>query len=326
MNRFFNLSRVTNLHALNIASSVTLLLGAIVIVNPAFAADIKIRIAFPSGMNGMIPVVMDKAGIAKKNGLDPTFSFFQNGPPMLEALASGNIDTVITSLQPATSYLAKAPGKAIVVANLGYASHSLMVPKNSPIKYAKDLASKRVAVSFGTSPFLDLRKLLKSLGLDEKTGLNLVNSSPNEMQSAFEQGLADAIVNMQPQVLRLQERTGARVIYSWPSYSVAIMDAQYLSKNPQAKERYQQALQESIEFIAKNTEQSSAWFGEHLRLDPRIIKQVAAEDSNYQKIKKGESFTVKVNPAFQKVMEEWFQTSYEMGMIKTKIDVSKPYF
>jgi ABC-type nitrate/sulfonate/bicarbonate transport system substrate-binding protein len=305
-------------------AALALLIG--MLAQSVWGADNKIRIAFPSGMNGMIPVVMERAGIAKKHGLEASFSFFQNGPPMLEALASGNVDTVITSLQPATSYLSRAPGKAIIVANLGYASHSLMVPKNSPVKDVKDLANRRVAVSFGTSPFLDLRRLLKSIGLDEKTGLSLVNSGPNEMQSAFEQGLADAIVNMQPQVLRLQEQTGARVIYSWPSYSVSIMSTEYLANNPQVKEAYQQALQDSIEFIARNTEQASTWFGEHLRLDPRIVKQVAAEDSNYRKIKNGETFTVKITPEFRKVMEDWFQTSYEMGMIKVKVDTSKPYF
>lgn len=295
------------------------------VLRPAYAADIEIKIAFPSGMNGMIPVVMDKAGIAKKHGLDARFSFFQNGPPMLEALASGNVDVVITSLQPATSYLSRAPGKAFVVANLGYASHSLMASRDSSIKDVKDLVNKRVAVSFGTSPFLDLRRLLKSSGIDEKV-LTLQNSSPNEMQTAFEQGTADAIVNMQPQVLRLQEQSGAKVIYSWPSYSVAIMRTDYVAQNPIAKERFQRASQEAIEFIAKNMEQASIWFGEHLRLDPRIVRQVAIEDSNYQKIKKGKQFTVKVTPEFQKVMEDWFQASHEFGMIKNKIDISKPYF
>ena len=36
----------------------------------AAEAPVKIRIAYPSGMNGQIPVVMERAGIAKKYGLD----------------------------------------------------------------------------------------------------------------------------------------------------------------------------------------------------------------------------------------------------------------
>jgi ABC-type nitrate/sulfonate/bicarbonate transport system substrate-binding protein len=50
---------------------------------------IKIRIAYPSGMNGQIATTMEKAEIAKKQGLNSEFIFFQYGPPMMEALAAG---------------------------------------------------------------------------------------------------------------------------------------------------------------------------------------------------------------------------------------------
>src|SRR5690242_8753103 len=68
-------------------------------------APTKIRIAYPSGMNGQIPVVMERAGIATKYGLDAEFVFFQYGPPMMEALASGHVDAVVTSLMPVTTFL-----------------------------------------------------------------------------------------------------------------------------------------------------------------------------------------------------------------------------
>ena len=55
-------------------------------------------------MNGQIPVVMERTGIAKKHGLDAEFVFFQYGPPMMEALASGHIDAVVTSTDPNTKY------------------------------------------------------------------------------------------------------------------------------------------------------------------------------------------------------------------------------
>ena len=51
-------------------------------------------------MNGQIVVAMDKAGIAQKDGLDAEFTSFQYGPPMMEGLAAGSIDAVVTSLMP----------------------------------------------------------------------------------------------------------------------------------------------------------------------------------------------------------------------------------
>lgn len=292
----------------------------------AGTTDIKMRIAFPASINGMIAVTMDKAGIAKKHGLDAEFIFFQNGPPMLEAMASDNIDAVIASLQPAASYLSRQPGRALIVADLGHTTHSLLVPKSSPVKDIKDLANKRLAVSFGTTGFLDLRRLLKSAGIDEKTGITLVNSSPSELQSVLQLGLVDAVVASQPQVLRLQEQLGAQIIYSWPFVALSFMSADYVAQHPEARSQYQSALKEAIEFIAANLDQTSAWFSEYLRVDPSIVKQVAMEDSNYRKIKKGEPITVEITPEFRTVMEDWFQASHEFGMIRERIDTTKPYF
>lgn len=131
------------------------------------AADpIKIRIAYPSGMNGQIPVVMERAGIAKKYGLDAEYSFFQYGPPAMEAFVSGRVDAVITSLMPVTTLLSKQPDTAEIVAALGQSSHSLMVEKDSPISNVKMLKGKKIAVSFNSDSHLDLLNLLKSSGLN----------------------------------------------------------------------------------------------------------------------------------------------------------------
>ena len=88
----------------------------------AAAADAVMRIAFPSGMNGQIVVAMDKAGIAGESGFKAEFDSFQYGPPMMEALAAGSIDAVVTSLMPVTAYAAKIPGDVKIVAMVGQSS------------------------------------------------------------------------------------------------------------------------------------------------------------------------------------------------------------
>ena len=42
------------------------ILGALATHGAALADEVKIRIGYPSGMNGQVPVVLDKAGIADK--------------------------------------------------------------------------------------------------------------------------------------------------------------------------------------------------------------------------------------------------------------------
>lgn len=288
---------------------------------PAGAAE-KIRIAYPSGMNGQIPVVMEKTEIAKRHGLDAEFAFFQYGPPMMEALASGHVDAVITSMMPVTTFLSRQPNAATIIASLGSSSHSLMVAKGSPVRKVRELAGKRIAVSFNSDSHLDLLRLLKAEGLDPKQDVKLLNVQPNELVLTLNEGFAEAIVIRQPQVLKLQEQFGARIVHTWPFHFVAIVRTEYLEQRPGAVERFRTALRESIHYIATNKEQASVWFGEKLRIDPEVVRRVSTDDPNYAAVKRLSDVAIDLTPAVRQRIEEWFAASHEHGMIKTKVDAS----
>src|SRR5690242_18747066 len=106
-------------------------------------AGADMRVAFPSGMNGEVVVVMDKGGFAAKNGLAVQFSAFQYGPPMMEALAAGAIDAVVTSMMPVAAYAAKMPGDIKIVAMVNSGGHSLLVPSGSALA-PENLAGKKI--------------------------------------------------------------------------------------------------------------------------------------------------------------------------------------
>ncbi len=285
-------------------------------------APIKIRIAYPSGMNGQIPVVMERAGIAKKYGLDAKYDFFQYGPPAMEAFISGRVDAVITSLMPVTTLLSKQPGSAVVVASLGQSSYALMVPKDSTVSDVRQLKGKKIAVSFGSDSHSDLLTLLKSAGMNPATDVQLLNTQPAELPLALTQKFADAVVVRQPQVMRLKEDFSAKVVHTWPFRFVSIMRADFLKANPGVKEKYLAALRESILYIAKNKETASEWFGEKLRLDPKIIRQVSNDDPYYN-VTKLDDITIGVTPAFLALLNNWFKNSYENGMIKTPLAIDE---
>ena len=286
----------------------------------AAEAPIKIRIAYPSGMNGQIPVVMERVGIAKKHGLDAEYSFFQYGPPAMEAFVSGRVDAVITSLMPVTTLLSKQPNSAVVVASLGQSSHALMVAKDSPVSDVKMLKGKKIAVSFGSDSHLDLLTLLKASGMNPASDVQLLNTPPAELVLALNQKFADAIVIRQPQLKRLKDDFGAKVIYTWPFRFVSIMRTDFLKENPSVKEKYLAALRESILYIAKNKETASVWFGEKLRLDPEIIRQVSNDDPYYN-VTKLDDIAIGITPAFMTLLNTWFKNSYENGMIKAPLAI-----
>lgn len=300
--------------------SACLALAAGLVAAPADAGQ-KIRIAYPSGMNGQIPVVMEKADIAKRHRLDAEYLFFQYGPPMMEALASGHVDAVITSMMPVTTFLSRQPNAATIIASLGSSSYSLMVGKDSPIRDVRALKDKRIAVSFNSDSHLDLLRLLKAQGLDPKSDVKLLNVQPNELVLTLNEGFAEAIVIRQPQVLKLQEQFGARIVHTWPFHFVAIVRTEYLEQHPAAVEQLRTALRDAIYYIAKNKEQASVWFGEKLRIDPEVVRRVSADDPNYVSVKRPSDVAIDLTPAVRSRIEDWLAASFEHGMIKTKVDV-----
>lgn len=290
----------------------------------AAESPIKIRIAYPSGMNGQIPVVMERTGIAKKFGLDAEYSFFQYGPPMMEALAAGHVDAVFAGPMPITSFISRQPGRTVIVAQLGGSSYSLMVPKDSAIRDLRDMRGKRLALSFSTDSHLLLLSALRELGIDKTKDITLINAQPNDLIPLFVQGLTDAVLIRVPQVERMQEQYGARIVETWPFYFWAIMRADFLKQNPEARERFIEAVRHAIFYTANNREQAAQWFGERLRLDPKIVLRTTSTDPLFQ-VNRIEDVKIGITPAQKKYLEDWAAASFDFGLIKTRADVQDTF-
>ena len=299
------------------------LLGGATLVHAA-ESPIKIRIAYPSGMNGQIPVVMERTGLAKKFGLDAEYNFFQYGPPMMEALAAGHVDAVFAGPMPITSFISRQPGRTVIVAQLGSSSYSLMVPKDSPIKDLRDMRGKRLALSFSTDSHLLLLSALRELGIDKNKDITLINAQPNDLIPLFVQGLTDAVLIRVPQVERMQEQNGARIVETWPFYFWAIMRADYLKQNPEARERFLDTIRHAILYTASNREQAAQWFGERLRLDPKIVLRTTSTDPLFQ-ANRIEDVKIGITPAQQKYFEDWTTASFDFGLIKTRADLQDTF-
>lgn len=285
----------------------------------AHAEDAKIRIGYPSGMNGQVPVVLEKAGIAPKHQLAAEFTGFQYGPPMMEGLVSGQLDAVVTSFLPPLTLSAKAPGTIKFVATLGQSSHSLLVPKDSPAKTLADLKGKKIGVSVGSESHLDLVVALKDAKLDPKADVELVNLQPNELPSALEKGLVDAALIRQPQVVRLEQSLGAKKVQTWPFRFTSIVRTDYLISNPDAVKRYVEALKDAVLFIATNPDQSATWFAESQRLNPEVVKKLAEENPLYA-AKKREDIKIEIDGAFKKLLAERSQAAIDNGLLKAIVD------
>lgn len=295
------------------------LLGALAFGGAAVAENAKIRIGYPSGMNGQVPVVLNKAGIAARHGLDAEFTAFQYGPPMMEGLASGQLDAVVTSFLPPFNLSVKAPGSVKFVAGLGSSSHSLIVPKDSTAASIEDLKGKKIGASFNSESHLDLLLLLKEKGIDSASDVELVNLQPNELPAALEKELVEAVVIRQPQTLRLEQGIGARRLHTWPFLFTSIVRSEYLESHPDAVERYVEALKDTVLYIAENPDESATWFAEALRIDPEVVKSLSGENPLYA-AKSRDEIKIEVNDDFKTLLTNRLQAAASYGFLKGELD------
>jgi ABC-type nitrate/sulfonate/bicarbonate transport system substrate-binding protein len=294
--------------------------ATLLLAGPVAAGDTPIRIGYPSGLNAQIPIVMEKAGIAPKFALAASYSGFQNGPPMMEALVAGQLDAVITSPLPPIVLTSKLPGSIAIVAALGNSSHALLVPKGSSAQSITDLRGKKIGVSYTTDSHLDLIISLKENGLDPKVDVELINLPPNELPAALDKVLVDAALVRQPQVLRLIEGTGARAVHSWPFHFIAIMRTEFMKANPDTLPRFRQALREAVHYAGRHPEEAAKWFGEAQRVDPAVIQKVAGENPLYAH-EKVEDVSLDLSPAFRDYLRKRAEVAFEQGFIRNKIDL-----
>jgi ABC-type nitrate/sulfonate/bicarbonate transport system substrate-binding protein len=284
---------MTKKHRTTICS--LLALGSVLWTCPreAQAEPVKVRIGYGTALHGEVAKVLAKSEIARRHGLDVEATFFQYGPPQIEALVSKSIDLAFTSLVPTASYLAKRPGAVVTIASLGAAAHGLVVPATSPVKTMRDFKGKTIAVAFGTDSYIDLLVSLKAVGLVRDVDVKVVNVPPNEQPAALEQKLADGVLLREPQLQKFLER-GAREIQRWPHHLWVIARAEFLAEHPEIRRLLVDALGEAAVYVASHPSQAAEWFAEDLRLPPKLVETIAAKNPLFANAKTPAEISVKV--------------------------------
>jgi sulfonate transport system substrate-binding protein len=280
----------------------------------AAAEELTVRVGYPTALHGEIAKVLGKTEIGKKHGLKIEATFFQYGPPQIEALISKSLDVAFTSVVPTATYVAKQPGAVTVIAAAGASGHGLVVPADSPIKALADFKGKTIAVAFGTDAQVDLLSALKAAGLDPAKDVTLLNVPPNAQPAALEQKQADGVVLRQPQLLKFNQK-GAREIQRWPHQLWVIARSDFLAEHPAAREQLVAAIQEAAVFVSENSSQTAAWFAEDLRLDAALVQQISRENPLYAK---GKALSVAVSPELRAFADKRAQELVDFGLTKNR--------
>lgn len=182
-------------------------------VPPLAAQELKeVRIGFQKA--GIFPVVKQRGTLEAKlkaRGITVKWVEFQFGPPILEAINTGNVDFGYTGDAPPIFAQAARANLLYVAAvpSAGY-NQGIVVPDNSPIKTLADLKGKKVGFAKGSSAHNTTVAALEKAGL-AYTDITPVTLGPADAVAAFAGGNIDAWAIWDP-YLALAENGKVRVI------------------------------------------------------------------------------------------------------------------
>lgn len=190
----------------------TLLLSQFTSKAPAAEQPKEIRIGFQKA--GIFPAVKQRGTLEKvfkARGIDVRWVEFQFGPPILEAINTGNVDFGYTGDAPPIFAQAARANLLYVAAvpSIGF-NQGIVVPDNSPIKTLKDLKGKKVGFGKGSSAHNTIIAALEKAGLTY-ADITPVYLGPADAVAAFAGGNIDAWSIWDP-YLSLAEIKGARVV------------------------------------------------------------------------------------------------------------------
>ncbi len=250
---------------------------------PGSGANGKVRMAIqPSAAFIPLYIAKENGWIEEallKKGILVEWKEFASGPPMNDALLAGDVDIGVIGDVPVVTVCApENEVKVVAIAARAADSYAVLVPAGSGVKDAAGLAGKRVATVFGSTAHNMIQKFLGTAGLTIND-IQLVNIAAGDAKQVLSSGQADAVSIWEPNVTRLCDEIGAKIIGEGSDCGLAgingiVVRDQYAESNPEVVtailEQYQRAAKE-LDTLDEKTLNAVA---EDLSVEPEQLREI----------------------------------------------------
>ncbi|HUC63015.1 MAG TPA: ABC transporter substrate-binding protein [Alphaproteobacteria bacterium] len=306
---------------------------ALAVSAPARAEPVKIRLSYVVPVANWSSLLLAKSDLMTHLGKSYTIesTHFQGTPPMIQALASGDLDiadlaysSVALAIENAGMTDLRIIGDDFQDGVPGYYSDQYFVLKDGPVKTVADLKGKVLATNAaGSAVDIAMRAMLKRHGLEDKKNVTIIEAAFPNMKAMLIEHKVDLI----PGVLPFSTDPGLLKV------------ARPLFTQREAVGRTQMILWAAREPFLKKNHAAMVDFMEdcirvfHWYLDPKnhdAAVKIAAEVSKRPAASfQGWLFTKKDyyrNPnglPDLKALQANVETQKKLGFIKTDIDVAK---
>ncbi|MFF8358788.1 ABC transporter substrate-binding protein [Streptomyces chartreusis] len=242
---------------------------------------------------GLIPIVDvaplylgQKKGFFEKQGLKLEFTTAQGGAAIVPGVASGQFQfgfSNVTSLMVAQSNGVPVKAVANGIASTGVRGkdfNGLMVKKDSPVKSAKDLEGKKVAINtLKNINETAVRQAVRQAGGDPDE-VELVEMAFDQMPAALDQGQIDAACVVEPATATIRSQGGREIasplIDVAPELTVAMYftSTQYAQQHPDVVKKFQDATAESLAYAEAHPDEARQIVTTYTKIPASVLEQV----------------------------------------------------
>ncbi|TYB68961.1 PhnD/SsuA/transferrin family substrate-binding protein [Nonomuraea sp. PA05] len=228
----------------------------------------------------------DQQGFFKEEGLKLELVTAQGGAAIVPAVVSGQVDFGFSNFT--SLIVAASKGLPLKVVAPGAASTGeqdkdfggVVVKAGSPIKTAKDLAGKRVAVNtLNNINDTTVRASIRAAGGDAKN-VSFTELAFPDMLAALDKGNVDAVQVVEP-FLATAKKNGDRVIASnyvdtAPNLAIAgyFTSQQTAAAKADLVKRFSAAMQKSLKYATENPDAVRKVLGTYTKIDPALTESL----------------------------------------------------
>ena len=238
---------------------------------------------------GLIPIVDVapvylgiKKGFFAEQKLEIAVQTAQGGAAIIPGVVSGQYQFGFSNT--ASLLLAGSQGLPLRVVAPGNSSTNqpgkdfgaVVVKKGSPIKSAKDLAGKRVAVNtLKNINTLTVSNAVREAGADPKS-VTFVELPFPQIPEAIAKGDVDAGQLVEPFLTIVKERGDVAIADNVTGLVVALYftSEQFAAQNPKAVTGFTTAMKKSLDYANSHPEEARAVLSDYLKLEPAVQQKL----------------------------------------------------
>ena len=250
----------------------------------------------------------------------------QSSNQLIDALVRGDIDIIVESAAAPALIVETIDKNKLKIFSASDITQetpfdALIVKKGSSIKELKDLENKKIGVFPGSTATNLLKKYLQENGIDISK-IEIIQTVPANQLPALYTGSIDVLHSYEPTTTIAIESGNAERMYgsiyamqlNHNPQGIALISTKFINENPSLAKKTIKAFDKASEFIVEEDSATRVLIPKYVQINENVTKKVIF------------LYMSKSDEINKKAVQDYADMLYNIGELKTKMDVSGLFY